>query len=69
MRREQGTPLVGLGWRKGHNPTGLPLKLVPAVLSPEGAHGPGPLVFPQDKEEICKEEVVESERAVAESRQ
>ena len=27
------------------------------------------MVFPQDKEEICKEEVVESEGAVAERRQ
>lgn len=31
--------------------------------------GPRRLVFPQGKEEICKEEVVESPGAVAESRQ
>lgn len=31
--------------------------------------GQRPLVFPQDKEEICKEEVVESQGPVAEGRQ
>lgn len=37
--------------------------------SPGGHMGQRQLVFPQGKEEICKEEVVESQGAVAEGRQ
>lgn len=37
--------------------------------SPGGHRGHWQLVFPQGKEEICKEEVIESEGAVAKSRQ
>lgn len=42
---------------------------MPEPRVPHGPEAVGRLVFPQGKEEICKEEVVESQGAAAESHQ
>lgn len=57
----------GLGWRGWNKSHWLALK--PAQAEPKGRLGQGQLEFPQGKEEICKEEVVESQGEVPESRQ